>query len=884
MIRQKVGAIIFLSAMLLTLLPTGQAFRSSSIQELPVPFKGKPWFIEDKVTGGILADYGSHYGVKANLSGKYFSKLTFYTALPTFTSGQIDRGYQQAYSQNKTYFAPAEERNIKFDFWGWEEKARDKELEGVVRVFTFDTDVHVVYTTYRNKGLTPLTITPQIVINKDKIEPRNENILSGMIWKNWWYSKAEFDEETNTAAITNFFQEMSLGIPILPVLLQNASTVRVFAPSFKIKDVATVQKKVIVFSPHCTHLITGEEITIPPGEEYNFYYTLGWNQTFWNNMSGEDSKAKKLAAESRDLIGDDPAKALEMVKVDWDRFFNALPSPHLDEEYEDAYWLSAAALRNNLYAPRNRMDHWCSVPCKPHFNFFFGWDTPFQAIGYSEWGSEIAKESLLTQIQGQNKENGQIYSIQDDSLGVPFLFKIPFLRYFLLTSQPPVQSLAVNEIYLREKSDSKEFLEEMYNSLALYINFWEGSRDRDENGLCEYRNAMESGWGDTPRLLPSINFSLPGDISALMGYWPTSYDAVDLNSWLYMDMILMEQWASDLGLKEDAAYWKARAGNLSELIDEKMWSESKQGWFDLGKEKELVEVVTPAIWWPAYCGVTQNLSRIRSVIENHLLNPDEFWGKYPIPTVAYNDPNFDSASHGRYWQGQIWLIPLYSALTTLYRYGYEEEAEELRQRILDLVEDKGGIYETYDPLTGEVGWGSGGVGDPSCFQFGWSSALLEEIALHRYQSLREITPDDFEFKGWVKQAHVFGERDEKLFYSVDTGEYEVPLVEVKTRDDKPLLESNDMLIRFTDPFDNLKNKNSTATIKGISFEIRLDHKYELKDGKIKDLTQQSEVREKILFISIVGIAVVVIILVSIWTSWIAILVKALLKKEKKEKK
>ncbi|HIH96506.1 MAG TPA: hypothetical protein HA348_03355, partial [Thermoplasmata archaeon] len=171
-----------------------------------------------------------------------------------------------------------------------------------------------------------------------------------------------------------------------------------------------------------------------------------------------------------------------------------------------------------------------------------------------------------------------------------------------------------------------------------------------------------------------------------------------------------------------------------------------------------------------------------------------------------------------------------------------------------------------------------------CFQFGWSSALLEEIALHRYQSLREITPDDFEFKGWVKQAHVFGERDEKLFYSVDTGEYEVPLVEVKTRDDKPLLESNDMLIRFTDTFDNLKNKNSTATIKGISFEIRLDHEYELKDGKIKDLTQQSEVREEILLISIVGIAVVVIILVSIWTSWIAILVKALLKKEKKEKK
>jgi hypothetical protein len=885
----KIEAIIFLFAMLLPILPFTQTSQSFSNQELLVPSEGQPWFIEDKVTGGILADYGSHYGVKANLSDKYFSKLTFYTALPTFTSGQIDRGYQQAYSPNKTYFAPAEERSIKFDFWGWEEKVKDGELEAVARVFTYDTDVHVVYTIYENKGLKPLTIAPQIIINKDKIESRNENILSGWIWKNLWSSKATNEVETNTVTVTNFFQEGFFGSPLLQTFLKNATTARTIAPSFPIKDATTTQKGFPPFIAfNYTHLITGQEVTVPPGEKYIFYYTIGWDQTPLFNMKGEGSKAKKLAGESRNLIGDNPAKALEMVKADWERFFDALPNPHLTKKNEDIYKLSAAALRNNLYAPRNKMEHWCSVPCKPHFNYFWGWDTPFHAIGYCEWGSWdwlgekgtwIAKENLLIQFQGQNKESGQIYVIQDDSLGCPFkIFPLSLFKPFLLTSQPPVQPLAINEIYSREKDDSKEFLKETYNSLALYIDFWEKARDRDQNGLFEPINAIEGGADDTPRLMPEWGKNLPENFSTLAGYWPTSHDAVDLNSWLYMDMRLMEEWASELGLEEDTAYWEVRARNLGELIDKEMWSEKKRGWLDLGEENELVEVITPAIWWPAYSGATQNLSRIRLVIEEHLLNPAEFWGEYPIPTVAYNDPNFDLASHGRYWQGQIWLIPIYSALTTLYKYGYEAQAEELRQRIFNLVKAKGGIYETYDPLTGGVGWGSGGVGDPSCFQFSWSSALLEEIALHRYQRTRELTPDDFGFKGWVKQAHVFGKEAGEIFYFVDTNEYEVPLVEVKSQDDKPLLKSNNVLISLTDPFNNLKNKNPKITIKGITFEIKLDHQYEIKDGKVKDLTQQ----KRTLLIGIVCLIAVIIILVLMWSWLISVLARLLWKKEKKK--
>jgi hypothetical protein len=47
--------------------------------------------------------------------------------------------------------------------------------------------------------------------------------------------------------------------------------------------------------------------------------------------------------------------------------------------------------------------------------------------------------------------------------------------------------------------------------------------------------------------------------------------------------------------------------------------------------------------------------------------------------------------------------------------------------------EKGGIYENYDALTGEVGWIWTSRSDktfeemPSCFQFGWSSVFVIEM-------------------------------------------------------------------------------------------------------------------------------------------------------------
>jgi glycogen debranching enzyme len=212
----------------------------------------------------------------------------------------------------------------------------------------------------------------------------------------------------------------------------------------------------------------------------------------------------------------------------------------------------------------------------------------------------------------------------------------------------------------------------------------------------------------------------------------TSIDALDLNCLLYAYCKSLSTWANELD--QNGSCWEERASLLQERIEQQMWNEERGCWQDIkltegnGKH-EFVDVLTPVIWFPAWLGVSENETRIRRVTEEHLLNEEEFFGLYPIPTVAYNSPYYNVEGDCYYWREQIWLVTAYSAVSTLAKYGYEEEYQELIQRLVGMMQGKGGIYETYNALTGEVGWGSGGPGEPSCFQFGWSAAFLMEIAV-----------------------------------------------------------------------------------------------------------------------------------------------------------
>lgn len=73
----------------------------------------------------------------------------------------------------------------------------------------------------------------------------------------------------------------------------------------------------------------------------------------------------------------------------------------------------------------------------------------------------------------------------------------------------------------------------------------------------------------------------------------------------------------------------------------------------------------------------------------------------------------------RYWRGPVWANINWFLMRGLERYGYEDQAERLRNTIVSLC-NKQGFYEYYDPTTG-FGHGSD--------LFSWTAALFLDIVL-----------------------------------------------------------------------------------------------------------------------------------------------------------
>jgi glycogen debranching enzyme len=103
----------------------------------------------------------------------------------------------------------------------------------------------------------------------------------------------------------------------------------------------------------------------------------------------------------------------------------------------------------------------------------------------------------------------------------------------------------------------------------------------------------------------------------------------------------------------------------------------------------------------------------------HLINPDEFWTEFPIPSVARNDPKYDPI---RMWRGPTWININYLFIEGLVRSGYSDIARDLRDKTLELMMRHNDIYEYYHPETSEPPMTAAAL-------FGWSSAIFIDLAI-----------------------------------------------------------------------------------------------------------------------------------------------------------
>jgi hypothetical protein len=432
------------------------------------------------------------------------------------------------------------------------------------------------------------------------------------------------------------------------------------------------------------------------------------------------SRAAADSAAGRGMAAEGP-QALPSVQQDWSAFLKgpAGPPTHSSHAATTAYRMAMIALRMDLVAPVDRMHFPGTFPAKVSDTAFFGWDTPLNALGMSEWGTwqpswlpntgfSLAEDMILLQLRAETPR-GEICYLMTENLRCQDTQWI----------QIPVQGWVAWQVALHDPdaSRARRFVRIAYPGLARFYRYVIDSHTGGDGRLQAYGAAETCD--DSPRA------SLSDPPWSDIGVKQPDYEPIEYPAWMSAYATTLSRMASELGRPAQARHWRRDSLAMARQADGH-WDPQVAGWLDR-RAGVLVDVRTPLMWWPAALGATLHPGWSLKVLARHALNPAEFANYTPVPLVAVNSPYYNRATHGSYCQGESWPLFALGTLMALKHAGYNAIAIRLRARMIATAARYGGIYEDYDAITGQPGYAPG-LQLPVAFNYGHSaSAIIEAI-------------------------------------------------------------------------------------------------------------------------------------------------------------
>ena len=392
----------------------------------------------------------------------------------------------------------------------------------------------------------------------------------------------------------------------------------------------------------------------------------------------------------------------------------------------------------------------------------WNWDSALIALGLAHFDLPRAQEEIRSLLSGQ-WQDGMIpsvvyHSVPSDYFPNPAFWQIenspsaPGVPTTGIT-QPPLLATMVRLIHIRHSLP--DFVREVYPALLRWHRWLHTDRDADGSGLACIIHPWESGTDDSPRWLHLFEKIQPealpefqrGDtryVAAIERPNPTEYER-----FIYLiDVFRKRKYASDAlladspFLAQDVLFnailyradedLRALASGLDEPTDEiddwlnrvrssfndRFWDDRLGLYYDYDmRAGQPIPVNTACTFLPLFGGLPSE-EQARRLVEEHLLNPDEYalggQVRHWVTTTAKSEPAWEAR---RYWRGPVWVIMNWLVIDGLQRYGYDDLAETIRQDTLGLIEETG-FREYYDPRDGS-GCGS--------TDFSWSAALALEL-------------------------------------------------------------------------------------------------------------------------------------------------------------
>ncbi|MFZ0745269.1 MAG: trehalase family glycosidase [Terracidiphilus sp.] len=274
-------------------------------------------------------------------------------------------------------------------------------------------------------------------------------------------------------------------------------------------------------------------------------------------------------------------------------------------------------------------------------------------------------------------------------------------------SEPPVGAITVLGLY--QEFHDRWFLQDAFPPLLRWNRWW--SEHRDIQGYLAWGS---DGQNQPANLDDDSRGTRQGAILESGLDNSPMYDAATYNPQShvleYADVGLMSMYIADCDALAQIAEALNKPAEAKELNDRAaryraklatLWN-ADSGIF-LNKDLHTGQFVTrlsPTNFYPMLAhAATADQARI--MIEKHLLNPNEFWGEWVIPSIARDDPAFHDQN---YWRGRIWGPMNYLVYLGLLNYQDADTRKQFAQKSYDLFlkewREHGHVHENYNAITG----------------------------------------------------------------------------------------------------------------------------------------------------------------------------------------
>ena len=274
-------------------------------------------------------------------------------------------------------------------------------------------------------------------------------------------------------------------------------------------------------------------------------------------------------------------------------------------------------------------------------------------------------------------------------------------------SEPPVGAITVLGIF--KQFHERWFLEDAFEPLLKWNRWWAEHRDIDgyltwgSDAENQPRNLDDSSVGTWQGAI----FESGLDNSPM--YDGTFYNP-QTHLLEYADVGLMSMYIADCDALAEIADTLQKTAEAKDLRDRStryraklatMWNDPA-GMF-LNKNLHTGENSTrlsPTNFYPMLAHAA-TAEQAKTMVEKHLLNTNELWGEWVIPSIARNDPAFHDQE---YWRGRIWGPMNYLVYLGLSNYDDAAARKEFAEKSYNLFlkewSEKGHVHENYNAISG----------------------------------------------------------------------------------------------------------------------------------------------------------------------------------------